>query len=332
MLILVYLRGDIMINIYYTDSDNGNTKLVKDYIKGSWINMISPSEEEIKEVCDNLNIKDDFIKYSLDYEEKARIDMEDDGTMLFIVDIPIIEKENDSEIYTTMPIGMIVVRDDYFITVSLKNNSIIKEIENKVYKNIVTYKKSRLIFQILYQNAATFLNLLKRISKETEIAESVLKSSMKNKELLKLLNLEKSLVYFTTSLKSNEVVMEKTLRGKIIKGEIPSEKVYEDEDILEDAIIENKQAIEMSKIYSDILNGTMDAYASIISNNLNGVMKFLTSITIILSIPTMVASFWGMNVEVPMQNNKLGFLIIMIFSVLSAIIAMIWLKKKDMLD
>ena len=315
-----------MINIYYTDSDNGNTKLVKDYIKGSWINMISPSEEEIKEVCDNLNIKDDFIKYSLDYEEKARIDIEDDGTMLFIVDIPIIEKENDSEIYTTMPIGMIVVRDDYFITVSLKNNSIIKEIENKVYKNIVTYKKSRLIFQILYQNAATFLNLLKRISKETEIAESVLKSSMKNKELLKLLNLEKSLVYFTTSLKSNEVVMEKTLRGKIIK-------LYdEDEDILEDAIIENKQAIEMSKIYSDILNGTMDAYASIISNNINGVMKFLTSITIILSIPTMVASFWGMNVEVPMQNNKLGFLIIMIFSVLSAIIAMIWLKKKDMLD
>ena len=315
-----------MINIYYTDSDNGNTKLVKDYIKGSWINMISPSEEEIKEVCDNLNIKDDFIKYSLDYEEKARIDIEDDGTMLFIVDIPIIEKENDSEIYTTMPIGMIVVRDDYFITVSLKNNSIIKEIENKVYKNIVTYKKSRLIFQILYQNAATFLNLLKKISKETEIAESVLKSSMKNKELLKLLNLEKSLVYFTTSLKSNEVVMEKTLRGKIIK-------LYdEDEDILEDAIIENKQAIEMSKIYSDILNGTMDAYASIISNNLNGVMKFLTSITIILSIPTMVASFWGMNVEVPMQNNKLGFLIIMIFSVLSAIIAMIWLKKKDMLD
>ena len=315
-----------MINIYYTDSDNGNTKLVKDYIKGTWINMISPSEEEIKEVCDNLNIKDDFIKYSLDYEEKARIDIEDDGTMLFIVDIPIIEKENDSEIYTTMPIGMIVVRDDYFITVSLNNNSIIKEIENKVYKNIVTYKKSRLIFQILYQNAATFLNLLKRISKETEIAESVLKSSMKNKELLKLLNLEKSLVYFTTSLKSNEVVMEKTLRGKIIK-------LYdEDEDILEDAIIENKQAIEMSKIYSDILNGTMDAYASIISNNLNGVMKFLTSITIILSIPTMVASFWGMNVEVPMQNNKLGFLIIMIFSVLSAIIAMIWLKKKDMLD
>lgn len=326
MLILVYLRGDIMINIYYTDSDNGNTKLVKDYIKGSWINMISPSEEEIKEVCDNLNIKDDFIKYSLDYEEKARIDIEDDGTMLFIVDIPIIEKENDSEIYTTMPIGMIVVRDDYFITVSLKNNSIIKEIENKVYKNIVTYKKSRLIFQILYQNAATFLNLLKRISKETEIAESVLKSSMKNKELLKLLNLEKSLVYFTTSLKSNEVVMEKTTRGKIIK-------LYEeDEDLLEDAIIENKQAIEMAKIYSDILSGTMDTYASIISNNLNAVMKILTSVTFILAIPTLIASIWGMNVELPFQREPLGFLIITVFSIIMCIVATIWLKRKRMLN
>ena len=315
-----------MINIYYTNIDSNKTEIIKDYKKGSWINVVSPTEQEIADVCSNINIKDDFIRYSLDSEEKARIDIEDDGTMLFIVDIPIIEKENDSEVYTTMPIGMIVVRDDYFITVSLRNNIIIKELKNKINKNIVTYKKSRLIFQILYQNAATFLNLLKKINKETEIAENVLKNSMKNKELLKLLSLEKSLVYFTTSLKANEVVMEKTLRGKIIK-------LYEeDEDILEDAIIENKQAIEMSKIYSDILNGTMDAYASIISNNLNGVMKFLTSITIILSIPTMVASFWGMNVRVPMQDNIFGFLIITLVSILAAIIAMIWLKKKDMLN
>lgn len=315
-----------MVNIYYTNTENNKTEIVKEYKKGSWINMVSPTEQEIINVCTNLNIQDDFIRYSLDAEEKARIDIEDDGTMLFIVDIPIIEKENDSEIYTTMPIGMIIVRDDYFITVSLKNNSIIKELKNKINKNIVTYKKSRLIFQILYQNAATFLNLLKKINKETEIAENVLKNSMKNKELLKLLSLEKSLVYFTTSLKANEVVMEKTLRGKIIK-------LYdEDEDILEDAIIENKQAIEMSKIYSDILNGTMDAYASIISNNLNGVMKFLTSITIILSIPTMVASFWGMNVKVPMQENVFGFFIITLISILAAIIAMIWLKRKDMLN
>ena len=148
---------------------------------------------------------------------------------------------------------------------------------------------------------------------------------MKNKELLKLLSLEKSLVYFTTSLKSNEVVMEKTMRGKIVK-------LYEeDEDLLEDSIIENKQAIEMSKIYSDILTGTMDAYASIISNNLNGVMKFLTSITIILAIPTMLASYWGMNVQVPLENNPYAFYIILLVSVIIAIIVTLWLNKKNML-
>ena len=313
-----------MIKIYWTNMENNKTQIIKDYKEGSWINMISPSEQEIQEVCSNLNIKEDFIRYALDYEEKARIDIEDDGTMLFIIDVPVLEKETDIEVYATMPIGLIVVRDDYIITVSLKKNKIISELENKVYKNIITYKKSRMIFQIFYQNAATILNMLKKINKETEIAESVLKTSMKNKELLKMLSLEKSLVYFTTSLKANEVVMEKTLRGKIIK-------LYdEDEDILEDAIIENKQAIEMSKIYSDILNGTMDAYASIISNNLNGVMKFLTSITIVLSIPTLIASFWGMNVRVPMQDNVWGFLIISIVAVFVSVVAMVWLRKKDM--
>ena len=149
---------------------------------------------------------------------------------------------------------------------------------------------------------------------------------MKNQELLKLLSLDKSLVYFTTSIRSNEAVMERTLRGKIIK-------LYdEDEDILEDAITENKQAIEMSKIYSDILNGTMDAYASIISNNLNGVMKFLTSITIILAVPTMISSFWGMNVALPFENSPFGFLIMILIAVFMTILITIWLKRKDMLN
>ena len=152
-----------MLEMYRTELETNVTEKTAKYEKGNWINMISPTEEEINDVCNNLKIKEDFIRYALDYEEKARIDIEeDDDTILFIIDIPIREREGDSLIYSTMPIGIIFVRDDYFITVSLKNNSIIKEIENKVYKNIVTYKKSRLIFQILYQNAATFLNLLKR--------------------------------------------------------------------------------------------------------------------------------------------------------------------------
>lgn len=314
-----------MVKIYNTDMQTNEFTEINEFKRGSWINMINPNEEEIKYVCDSIQIQQDFIRYALDYEEKARIDDEDeDNTILFIVDVPTLEKNNDTEMYTTMPLGMIVVRDDFFITVSLKKNKVIEAFEKERVKNFSTYKKSRFILQILYKNSELFLKLLKQINKETEIAEYILKNSMKNKELLKLLSLEKSLVYFTTSLKSNELVMEKTMRGKIIK-------LYEDdEDILEDAIVENKQAIEMSKIYSDILNGTMDAYASIISNNLNGVMKFLTSITIVLAIPTMIASFWGMNVPVPSQGNQYGFGILIGISIIITIISIIWLKRRDM--
>jgi len=316
-----------MVKIYNTDLQTNKLSQINEYKKGSWINMVNPSEQEIKEVCKNINIQEEFIRYSLDYEEKARIDIEDDdNTVLFIIDVPVIEKHNDGYLYSTMPIGMIVVRDDFFITVSIKKNKLIEDFEKGKVKSFFTYKKTRFILQLFYSNASYFLNYLKQINKETEIAEYVLQKSMKNKELLKLLSLEKSLVYFATSLKSNEIVMEKTLRGKIIK-------LYEDdEDILEDAIVENKQAIEMSKIYTDILNGTMDAYASIISNNLNGVMKVLTSITIILAIPTMLASFWGMNVELPLQHNIYGFGIMVGISVLTTVVAALWLKRKDMLN
>ena len=316
-----------MIKIYNSDLQTNEIKILEDIKKGSWVNIIDPTEEEIKKVCEETKIKEDFIRYSLDYEEKARIDEEDeDGTILFLIDVPIIEKEKEVEIYTTMPLGMIVVRDEYFITVSLKRNLIIGNFEKKRLKGFSTYKKSRFILQIMFKNASQYLTYLKQINKETEIAESTLKNSMKNRELLKLLSLEKSLVYFTTSLKSNELVMEKTLRGKILK-------LYdEDEDILEDAIVENKQAIEMSQIYRDILNGTMDAYASIISNNLNGVMKLLTSITIILAIPTLIVSMWGMNVPVPLQNHSLGFFILIIISIIVTIIVVIILKRRDLLN
>jgi len=316
-----------MLKIYNTNIETDKLEEIKEFQKGAWINLINPSENEIKKVCESIQIQEDFIRDALDYEEKARIDQEeDDNTTLFIVDVPIIEKNEENDIYTTMPLGMIVVRDDYFITVSLKRNKIIEEFEKRKIKNFQTYKKTRFIFQILYLNSSYYLHYLKQINKETEIAEYILKNSMKNKELLKLLSLEKGLVYFTTSLKSNEIVMEKTMRGKIIK-------LYEDdEDILEDAITENRQAIEMAQIYSNILNGTMDAYASIISNNLNGVMKFLTSITIVLAVPTMISSFWGMNVGLPFQDSPIGFVVMIFISVVLTLIVTWWLKNKDMLD
>lgn len=316
-----------MINIYNTNVETNQLEEINKIQKGCWVNLVSPSDEEIINVCSELKISTDYVKDSLDYEEKARIDTEeDDGTVLFVIDVPVIEKEGDSYTYSTMPLGVIIVRDDYIVTVSLRKSIVIEKFIKSKVKNFVTYMKSRFLFQIMLENSSAYLTYLKRINKETEIAESTLKHSMKNRELLKMLSLEKSLVYFTTSIKSNEVVMEKTLRGKFIK-------LYEDdEDILEDAIIENKQAIEMGKIYSDILNGTMDAYASIISNNLNGVMKFLTSITIVLAIPTMVSSFWGMNVELPFQNNINGFAIMVAISIILTLGVTVWLKKKDMLD
>jgi magnesium transporter len=315
-----------MVKIYNTNLKTNEFKETDDFEKGSWINMVNPTDKEINEVCKNTKINDQFIRDALDFEEKARIDQEeDDNTILFVVDVPIIEKKDGVENFSTMPIGMIVVRDDYFITVSLRKNKVIEDFEKRKIKNFQTYKKSRFIFQILYLNATYYLAYLKQINKETEFAESVLKTSMRNEELLKMLSLEKSLVYFATSLKSNESVMERTLRGKIIK-------LYEeDEDILEDAITENKQAIEMAQIYNNILNGTMDAYASIISNNLNGVMKTLTSITIILAVPTMISSFWGMNVTLPLQYSKYGFIIMVAIAIITTLAVTVILNKKDML-
>ena len=317
-----------LLKIYNTDIETNEFRELKEFKKGSWINLVNPSENEIKKVCESVQIQEDFIRDALDFEEKARIDHEeDDDTTLFVVDVPITENGEEGEvIYSTLPLGMIVVRDDFFITVSLRKNKIIESFEKRKIKNFQTYKKTRFIFQILYLNSSFYLSYLKQINKETEVAEYILKNSMRNKELLKMLTLEKGLVYFTTSLKSNELVMEKTLRGKIIK-------LYEeDEEILEDAITENRQAIEMAQIYNNILNGTMDAYASIISNNLNGVMKFLTSITIVLAIPTMISSFWGMNVNLPFQDSKLGFVIMIAISAILTLVVTWWLKKKDMLD
>ena len=313
-----------MIKIYDTDVETNKTVEIDEIKKGCWINLVSPTDAEIKKVCKSVKIEEDFIRYSLDYEEKARIDIEDeDNTILFIIDVPILDKENNETIHTTLPLGIIVVRDDYFITVSLKQTRVISDLKQD---SIVTYKKSRSILQIFYKNSELFLRELKKINKEKEVAEKELNTSMRNKVLLKMLNIEKSLVYFTTSLKSNELVMEKTMKGRIIK-------LYEeDEDILEDAIIENKQAIEMAKTYSDILSGTMDTYASIISNNLNIVMKFLTLVTIVLAIPTLLFSMWGMNVELPFQHNPYGFLWILGITIVITLIVIWWFKKKDMLD
>ena len=316
-----------MMKIFKTLDEQGLFREISNIEKGCWINLVAPTLQEINTLCHAINISDEFIRYALDQEEKARIDIEGDQ-ILILADIPIYEAPDNSsdEAFSTIPLGMLVVRDDYFITICTRENQIINEFVDCKIRSFYTYKKTRFILQILYRTATTYLTYLKSINRETDKTEDRLQKTMKNQEVIKLLSLQKSLVYFTTSLKSNELVMEKLLRGQVIK------MYEEDEDILEDAIVENKQAIEMGTIYRDILSGTMDAYASVISNNLNIVMKFLTSITIVLSIPAIIAGLWGMNVEnLPFSDSPFGFWIIALLAILIALCSLLIMKKKDML-
>lgn len=308
-----------MIEIYKTVDERLLT--IDKLEEGSWINLVNPSEEEVQYISENLMLDADYIKAALDEEESSRIET-DEGITLIVVDIPLAESNGNSSKYITLPLG-IIVTEKYIITVCLKDNQIIRDFAEKKIKGFYTFKKTRFILQILYRNATRYLIYLKQIDKLSHVIENKLHRSTKNKELIQLLGLEKSLVYFSTSLKANELVLEKMMRTENIKS------YPDDEELLEDTIIENKQAIEMAKIYSDILSGTMDAFASVISNNLNIVMKFLTSVTIVMAIPTMIASFFGMNVRVPMADNPFAFPVIMVISlVLCAGAAMFMARRK----
>ncbi len=316
-----------MIKICKTDEVTGVLTETGKYEKGCWINLVSPTEKEIKEVCANTGAEYNLIKYPLDLAEKAHIDVDDDQTLI-VVDIPCIEKDRGDNVYTTVPLGMLIVRDDYFVTISVANVPFLSRFykDNRNKTNIQTYKKSRFVFQILYKIAQEYLKDLELINKDIENFEDIMAKSTKNKNLLKLLNFEKSMVYFNTSLKSNQLVLKRLDRGRIIK-------LYEeDEDILEDTIIENSQAMEMVQIYSEILNGMVDVFGTIVSNKLDSVMKLLASVTIIISIPTMISSFMGMNVTFPFPiDTTMTFHVIMILAVVSTIVITLIFKKKDML-
>lgn len=278
-------------------------KSYDDINTGAWINLTNPSDSEVDLVSKSTGIPDDMIKTALDEEETAHIDYDGNYRML-VVDIPIIEEENDSYVYNTVPLSIITGKG-YFLTVCLKDTSIINDfLENRV-KSFNTQKTIRFILQILYKNSIKFLSYLKQIDKTSHRIQTELNKSMKNKEIFQLLELEKSLVYFSTASKANQTVIEKIAKFEEIKD------LTDELNLLDDLIIENRQAIEMCNIYREILTGTMDAFASIISNNVNLVMKLLTIITIILSIPTLIASLWGMNVPVPFENYKLGFYIVL---------------------
>lgn len=257
-----------------------------------WIALTNPTETEISDIEEDLHIDRDYIRAALDEEEPSRIES-DDGVTLIVVDYPVAEQDNDPDrtlLYSTTPMSLIIT-DKHVITVSAKENVVLDEIAKGVVKGVRPDLRTRFVFAVLLRIAARYLQYLKQIDKLSGYVEAKMYRSMKNKELIQLQGLEKSLVYFSTSLKSNEMVLEKLMRGRFLK-------LYEeDQDLLDDVMIEVKQAIEMTSIYSNILGGTMDTFASIISNNLNIIMKRMTTITIILTMPTIVFSFYGMNLH-----------------------------------
>ena len=292
--------------------------------KGSWVHLLNPTREEVEGLTTRFHLDPTFLPAALDEEESARIDYDPDKQQtLILVDIPYVETEGSGYVYSTIPLG-IVLCDEVIITVCTRDTPIINDFTEERIRNFWTYKRARFILQLLHRNAGRFLSYLKQIDKSSMLVQEKLEKASRNQELLQMMKLEKSLVYFNTSLKGNALVLERLMRQDVLK------RYPEDTDLLEDVIIENKQAIEMCSIYRDIMSNTTEAFASVISNNLNITMKTLTSLTALLSIPTIIASLWGMNVAVPFAGAAWGFWAVPGIAAILAILAAIFMIRKNM--
>lgn len=292
--------------------------------ENSWICLTDPSLEEIMEVAGHCNIDADDLRASLDEEEASRIEITD-NYVLILVDVPAKEIRNGNKAYTTIPLAIILM-DKMILTVCLEDTIVLRPFINEKVRDFHTFMKTRFVYQILYSNTSAYLHYLRRIDKKREEMESHLSQGTTKGDLIELHELESDLVYFATSLRVNGVVLDKLTRYERIK------QYPEDKELLNDVIIENKQAIEMANIYRDILNGTRELFSSVIDNSLNNVMKVLTSVTIILSIPTITSGLWGMNTtgSLPLSDSPYGFEIVCgLTALLCAAVALI-LRKKDL--
>ena len=286
-----------------------------------WINVIDPSTEEV-ELLASWEIPHDFLTYPLDLDERSRSEREDNGGMLILLRIPYFQGVQVDVPYITIPMGIITTKK-WIITVCRRQNEVLQELTSGRVHALETAKRNRFILRLLLVTAGRYLNHLRKINRIVDTLEDQLQASQRNRELLELLKYQKSLVYFTTALRSNELMMERLQRWQLFR------MFPEDEDLLEDVITENQQAIEMVNISTNILSSTLDTFASIISNNLNGVMKFLASATVVVSLPTMVYSFFGMNVPLPYMEHDLMFFGILSVSVLISVIVILVFLRKD---
>ena len=307
---------------YYKTSEQALVELDAP-VTGAWVNVADPTPEEIAYLTDKLEVYPDLINYSLDLDEMPRIERdEDEGYTFILLRVPYFQGKNVDVPYATISLGIIIMAG-VVITVCRHESDILTPLLNGKYRGLKTGKRFRFVLYVFLETASRYLAHLRIINKTTEALEDQLQKSTRNREVLELVKYQKSLTYFATALRSNEVMMERIQRMKLFS------KYEEDADLLEDVITENQQAIQMTSIATEILAGMMDAFASIISNNLNGVMKALAALTIILNLPTIIASYYGMNVRLPGQEHPLTFLTVLGVSVSVTAIATFIFYKRD---
>lgn len=311
-----------MVKYYKTDDRKIHEE--KGPADGVWIDMYNPTISEGEEIAEKLGIDISDLLAPLDDEESSRIELED-GYTLILVDIPALEIRHDKEAYTTIPLG-IILANDMIITVCSEETPILQAFVNGRVKEFSTKKKLRFVYQILFRIASHYQANLRIIDKKRTEIEERIDDNTKDVDLVDLHTLESTLVYFATSLRANAVVLDRLTRYKRL------EQYPDDKELLDDVIVENQQAVEMTTIYRDIINGTRDLMSSVIDNRLNNIMKTLASITLVMGIPTLVSGIYGMNVSnIPLATTQYGFGIICLFIVIICIILLVILRHKRFL-
>jgi magnesium transporter len=285
-----------------------------------WINITQPNNYEISYLINEYGLEPDILNDILDADEQSRAE-KDDGRLFFIARLPVFQEDREASYYT-VPLGIIFFKD-IIITICLQDSEILRDIQAGRIKHFSLTNRKTFLLTIFSRISFYFLRYLKEINRKSDQTEKELQRAVKNNELIQLLTLEKSLVFFTTSLKSNEFLIDKIQKSNLLR------LTDEDVELIDDVVTENRQAIEMANIYSNILSGMMDAFASVISNNLNVVMKQLTSISLILMLPTLIASIYGMNIPLPLQDNPFAFLGILGVAGTLAVISIIIFRRKQ---
>lgn len=301
--------------------EGGALKEVPELTGACWINLADPSTEEIARAQELTRVPREFLTDPLDKDERPRLEI-DEGVTLLIVHVPYHEPHENLIPFHTLPLG-IVLTDSHVITICNRQTPVTSTFLDQIRRVCPPDDQFRFAFQILWHSAILYLRYLRDVRQRADMVEQDLHESISNEALMRLLNIEKSLVYFTTSLKANDILIGRLEHTRQL--DIPDK----DLDILEDVAVEYRQALEMATIHSNILTGTLDTFASIISNNLNNVMKYLTSITIVLMLPTLVASIYGMNIELPLQHSPHAFMMLMGLSILiSILVALVLVRRR----